>query len=360
MTGISRYVENLSAGLIATGIQVRQSSPNPFPPWEGLNRRLKRLGLDVKTFFSSFPLHARLEDVDVYHLTSQTLGCLLRLQRFERPVVVTVHDIIPYLLRNDRQRSLFHNPVERLFYYVALRGLRRADALIAVSDFTRQTLIDELDLPAEKIHVIPNAINHQLFRPEEIPFSFLDKYGIETNESYFLYVGSDDPHKNLETLIQAYAVVSGQHGQARLFLVIGLKSLPRRRALESLISRLGLPERVRFFDAVPDQDLPFFYMGAVALIMPSYYEGFGLPALEAMACGTAVVSAQSGSLPEVVKNAGVQFDPQDPLVLADQMLGLLENGNKRKLFAQAGIAVASEFSWQRTALETKEVYQCVT
>jgi len=356
MTGTSRYTTDLYRALQTTGVDVQLTFPTSAPIPRPVRRGLKRLGLDTEAFFASYPLRARLDRVDIYHLTTQTLATLLLFHRFPRPVVVTVLDIIPYLVRHDPELNTFRHPVDYLFYRLALVGLRRADALIAISEYTKRTLVEALGLSPEHIHIVYPAVDHERFRPMEVPDAFRARYGLDKERRYILYVGSDDPRKNLKTLIRAFALVKQQVGEVKLLKVGAPHFMRERQRLLALIAELGLEQDVLFFDEVPDEDLPLFYNVADVFVMPSLYEGFGLPVLEAMACGVLVIVASMASLPEVVGDAGIVVNPIDVEELSGQICRVLLNGDIYKDLSRAGREHAQMFRLSCQAEATESVY----
>lgn len=356
-TGTSRYTTDLCKALQRNGIDVQLTAPARAPVPEAVKGPVRRLGWDVEAFWASYPLHATLHrDADIYHLTSQTLAILLLCQRFRRPAVVTVLDILPYLLRKNNELNTIKHPVDFLFYRLALAGLRRASACISISQYTKQTLVKALGLPEDLIHVIYPSVDHDKFHPMAVPASFWQKYELEEKGPYVLCVGSDDPRKNLPLLMQALALMKPKTSEMKLLKVGSPQFGEERIRLRSLISTLGLRDDVLFFDHVPDEDLPLFYNAAQVFVMPSLYEGFGLPALEAMACGTAVVCANTGSLPEVVGESGLQVSPRDPETLASRLLELLQSEERRLDLARSGQERAACFTWEREAREVQELY----
>jgi glycosyltransferase involved in cell wall biosynthesis len=284
------------------------------------------------------------------------LATLLLFQHFPKPVVVSVLDIIPYLVQHDRELNTFRHPTDYLFYRLALAGLQRADGLIAISEYTKRTLVEALHLPQERIHVVYPIVDHQKFRPMIVPDAFRAKYGLVQEQHYLLFVGSEDPRKNLRTLVRAFALVKQRIPGVKL-LKVGSPRFPQeRQKLLALIAKLDLQHDVLFFDCVSDEDLPAFYNAADVFVMPSLYEGFGLPLLEAMACGTPVVCARAASLPEVVDSSGVLVDPQDVLALVDALSTLLESPHERLQLRQAGHERAARFTSAQAACETQRIY----
>jgi glycosyltransferase involved in cell wall biosynthesis len=353
--GTARYSAALHRALGAGGLDVFLEHPGLPPPWlAGLGRRA---GFDLEAFFSSYPLRARSGSADLYHLTSQTLATLLLWQRWSRPVVVTVLDILPYLLRRDPRLRLLRHPLDEAFYRMALAALRRASALIAISEHTRCTLVDALGMPPERIEVTPLGVEHERFRPTPVPEQFRARYGVSPELRHLVYVGSNDPRKDLPTLVRGFARLRLEHADLRLLIVGGAPFREEQRALEALIARLGLGEDVRFVRGASDDDLVLFYNVANLVVMPSPYEGFGLPALEAMACGAPLLYARAGPLPEIAGETGVAFRPGDDGDLAAAAGRLLADAGARERFGRLAHERAAAFTWARTAELTRRVYE---
>jgi glycosyltransferase involved in cell wall biosynthesis len=294
----------------------------------------------MQAFFASYPLRAHLEPADVYHLTTQTMATLLWTQAFHAPVVVTVLDIIPYLVRHNRDLQISRSAgisaiFDWWFYRLALAGLRRAQALIAISAWTRRTLQVALGIPLERIYVVYPALDHNKFRPMPVPEQFRAHYGLDAEAQYILYVGSDDPRKNLSTLLKAFALLKQRISNVK-FLKVGMPYfVEARKRLLMLIETLGLRGDVLFFDDVADDVLPLFYNVADVLAFPSLYEGFGLPLAEAMACGTPVICSDTAVFREVAGDAALFVDAQDVEMWADVLADFLE-GKRVFEASQAG------------------------
>lgn len=356
-TGTGRYTQNLYHGLQVAGVDAQLTTPTPLPDW--LQRATSRMHLDARTFFASYPLRAQLNTADVYHLTSQTLATLLLFQRFKQPVIVTVLDILPYLLRDDPQLNTLRHPADAFFYRLALLGLRRADAWIAISEYTQRTLVETLHLPAEKIHIVYPAIDAQTFRPQPVPEAFRAKYNLAREARYLLYVGSDDPRKNLPLLIRALARAKARLGLVKLIKVGTAHFTHEREQLLALIEALGLKRDTIFVENIPDDELALLYNAVDALVFPSAQEGFGLPVAEAMACGTPVIAARATSLPEIVGDLETTVWPLTEEALADAIQGVLEDPRCQRP-RLASVERARAFSPEQVTQAMLAVYQSVS
>jgi glycosyltransferase involved in cell wall biosynthesis len=249
------------------------------------------------------------------------------------PQVVTVHDVLPLHYPREYPRQQYY------FRYYIPAVLRRSRAIITISEASRQEIIRAYNVPAEKVHVAPCGYDARRFTP----------YGPEFNatgfDPYALYVGNVMPHKNLGRLVDAFATVS-RRMPGRLII----RGWGKRQPVEALrlrIERHRLEDRVDWQPYASDEDLPVLYRGARMLLLPSLAEGFGLTALEAMACGTPVITSNRSSLPEVVADAGLLIDPEDTTTMAEAMARLFEDTRLAKELRERGLARASQFTWER-------------
>lgn len=267
------------------------------------------------------------------------------------PVVTTIHDIA--FARFPGLFPLKHRVLLNLLIPFAAR---RSAAVITCSESTRRDLVELYGIPPEKIWVTPYAAD-SVYRPmdrDEARRAVRKRLRVPT--PYVLSVGVLQPRKNLPRLVRAYNRVAAEFPHR---LVIVGKEGWANEELRTAI-RAAPPGKEPFFTGyVPDADLPPLYAGADLFAYPSLYEGFGLPPLEAMACGTPVLTGDTSSLPEVVGDAGVMVPPQSEEAIADAISALLSDERRREALSAAGIRRAAEFSWERTARETLNVYRRV-
>ncbi|MGQ9494141.1 MAG: glycosyltransferase family 4 protein [Anaerolineae bacterium] len=354
MTGLQRYALSLYQGLRDKGVDVALVHPRtPLP--KAIVQMGKTLKLDAEAFFASYPLRVQLDGAPLCHLASQTLATLLFFQRLPA-TVVTVLDTIPYLVRHDARLSTYRSWADRFFDGLARRALWHAEALIAISQFTKTCILETLGYPSERIHVVYPAVDQTLFRPLSVPPILRQKYALDESKRYILYVGSEDPRKNIETLLQAFGIVQQQVPTARLIKAGAAYFPAQREKLVKLVAELGLEGKVCFLDHVPEEDLPLLYNAADVFVLPSLYEGFGLPALEAMSCGTPVIAANRASLPEVVGEGGILVDPLDERGMAQCIVELLSEPERQAAARQTALEQARRFSLKRQILETIAVY----
>jgi glycosyltransferase involved in cell wall biosynthesis len=264
--------------------------------------------------------------------------------------VITVHDLaylrMPWLLTADSRR----------YYGKIHHAVQEADAIIAVSHATAQDLIDLADAPAKKLHVVYEAADPELAPlPADAAAQIVhERHGIDG--PYILFVGTLEPRKNVPKLLEAFAMIRREF-PARLVLAGGKGWLADD--VFATVQRLALSDGVILLGSVSPADLRPLYCAAEALVLPSLYEGFGLPPLEAMACGTPVVVSNAGALPEIVGDAGMLVRPDDPHDIAQGLGWVLGNASFRQALIERGLSRAATFSWDRAARETVTVYESV-
>jgi glycosyltransferase involved in cell wall biosynthesis len=353
-TGTYRYASQLGRELTAIGWDVRWRSSRP--PWpDAFGGVARRHGLDIGAFWSTYPMLPP-PSVGVLHLSVQTLATATALLPSTVPVVATIHDLLPYALRGHPELSRLHHPADLAFYRLAMRGLRRADALICISQYTADEAARVLGVPDEKLIVVPQGVAFGDYRPVALSIETRRRYGLDQDRPYVIFVGSEDPRKNLVALVDAIARVVTVHPRAQLLKVGPAHDEAGRRALVERVARLGLERHVRFLGHVPERDLPELYAASSVSVLPSLFEGYGLPVLEAMACGTPVVVANRTSLPEAAGDAGLVVDPT-----AEALAGAIDRVLSSPALAAdlrgRGLRRAQAFTWRRTAEQTAAVYQ---
>lgn len=245
--------------------------------------------------------------------------------------------------------------VNRLRYkYLFPRSIRAADKIIAISECTKRDIISHFRVDPRCIKVIPLAAGSEFtILTDYIINEF--RYQYKLNYPFILYVGQFGVHKNVSTLIYAYYKLKSM-GISSHKLVLAGERRGLYNELNNLVLTLDLSEDVLFLGYVPDSKLPALYNAADLFVYPSLYEGFGLPPLEAMACGTPVITSNTSSLPEVVGDAGIMFDPYDSDQLAAHMYEVLNNESLNRCLIQKGIIRAKMFSWEKCARETMDLY----
>jgi glycosyltransferase involved in cell wall biosynthesis len=271
------------------------------------------------------------------------------------PTVVTVHDVIQFVLPEYAWRK-----ISRLYFALVSAGARRADAVITVSECSKRDIVKLLGLAPQRIHVIGNAVDDRFFpvRDAWLLASVRERYGIGSR--FILYFGGFDLRKNVPRVIEAYSrlpetlkreyqlVIAGRYQH------LGHPLYPDPR---ETVRRLGLERSVIFTGQIREQDKAPLYSAATVYAFPSLYEGFGMTVLEAMACGTPVVTSNVSALPEVVGDAGSLVDPYSSEAISQALAELLESQERRADLARRGLERARRFTWPQVADQTVRVYK---
>jgi len=289
------------------------------------------------------PRAARRANAELLHAPHYTLPL-----DWKGPSVVTIHDLIHVRF------ARFHAPGAGL-YARTMAGVaaRRARVVIADSEATRRDVLELLGAPPEKVRVVPLGVAPSIARAgADAAERFLGERSLPGR--YVLYVGARKRHKNLELLLRAWACMRAED---RPLLVLSGRAWAASDRLASLARDLRLAESIRFSGALSDEhQLSCLYSGAALLVQPSLAEGFGLPPLEAMACGTPVLASDAGSLPEVLGDAAVHLPPRDPPAWAAEVSRLMRDEAARATLVARGRARAAQFTWERTAALTRAIY----
>jgi len=347
-TGVSVYTKNLAASLIKlfpddqfilfggslrrkqellTLAKKLKGTPKiyPFPPtfmdliWNSLH---------------ILPVEKLIGPVDIIHTSDWTEP------PSKLPKVTTVHDLIPFKFPQTTTESIRNTHKKRLAWV-----MRESDKIIAVSQSTKEDLLSILKIPEDKIVVIPEGVEDR-YCPQSIDIQEIIKKRYKINEDFIFTLSTLEPRKNQARLIKAFKMVKETY--PNLQLIIG-----GRTGWGEVLEEV---EGVSMPGYIPDADLPGLYSGCLAFVLPSIYEGFGLPPLQAMSCGAAVAVSNISSLPEVVGEAGVLFDPESVESIAAGIIEAIKNRGKLK---EKSLAQAAKFTWEKTAKETYRVYQQV-
>jgi glycosyltransferase involved in cell wall biosynthesis len=297
------------------------------------------------------PVGALLEHIEVFHGLDQS-GIPLFFKAGKS--VVTIHDVIPLVL------PWAFPPRHRRVLATALARIRKqAEMVIVPSVAAAEDVVHFLRVERERIRVIPMGCDPR-FQPADEPVqaaALRRRYALP--ERYILFVGTLEPRKNVQTLLRAFAEVIAEAPQDELALVIAGGKGWGGEDYRATVDALKLRDHVHFAGFVEDHHLPALYRGALLFVYPSLYEGFGLPVLEAMACGTPVITSNRASLPEVAGDAALLVDPTQPKALAAAMASILGDSGLRQAVRAKGLARARTFTWDAVAQETVAIYRAV-
>jgi glycosyltransferase involved in cell wall biosynthesis len=357
--GVGSYTRGLLEGLAAIDAENEYvlysyvafaPSPQPlFPQKPNFSLRMVPLGEEHWEriwFKADLPPKEALDAVDVLHSPFFNAP-----KEHHGALVVTIYDV-SFLLQPQ-----LHTEANRLHCLQgALNAALYADRIIAISMQTKKDLMAYFSIPEVRIRVIYPA-HRKIYYPErdvEVIRGVLERLGIFRN--FILFVGSLEPRKNLKTLLQAYAIYVKRHASEELLVVAGGKGW-LNDDLSQVVAELGIAERVKFVGYVQEADLRVLYSATKLFVYPSLYEGFGLPPLEAMACGAPVITSNTSALPEVVGDAAIVIDPHNSEELYQAMQRVLCDDQLRIRMRQQSLARAQLFSWERTAQETLGLYR---
>ncbi|MDE3074656.1 MAG: glycosyltransferase family 4 protein [Chloroflexota bacterium] len=293
------------------------------------------------------PVIARGMGVDVLHCPVNVSPLLAPC-----PTALTIHDLT-FLLFPDR----FNWERQRYLAALTRASARRASRVMTDSEWTKRDVTRLLRVPPEKIQVVYPGLDETFFpRPAEELREFRRQRHLP--ERFLLYLGTLEPRKNIELLVQAYSLLLKQGLRSCPLVIAGGKGWRFDRIFAE-VARHGLTDQVLFPGYVDPADQPLWYGAATLFVYPSLYEGFGLPPLEAMACGTPVITSNASSLPEVVGRAGITVNPNSASDLAGAIAEVLGSQEKRDQMIQAGLRQAATFSWREAAQRTQQVYEQV-
>lgn len=310
-------------------------------PWI-YRKMLNKFGIKSLSTDSSNKKH------DIYHFFNFTLPEKVPPGK----TVLTVHDMVYKVFPETMSKANYKKLAENLE-----QSCRQANAIITCSNNSKREIVKYLNIPAEKIHVVYNAVDakrfHNNYSHEEIRLT-QKKYKLP--EQYFLYLGTLEPRKNVTGLIEAYNELLKVGQKIPKLVVAGKKGWDYEDIFQK-VKALYLHEFVFFPGYVEDADVPKLMKGATAFVFPSWYEGFGMPPLEAMACGVPVIASNTSALPEVVGDAGLLVDPFSVKEISEAMQALINNEELRNVLVQKGLNRAKAFTWEKAAEKVMQVYE---
>ncbi len=359
MTGVGRYLFELVQvlrdypGNDSYELWLQSGLPSNHPAWRLASERLavRQLPLAHMVLRQQWVIPGRLHSAhpDLFHYPHFDLP-------FGVPgkVIANIYDL-KYIVRPE-----FFPQTGQLKRAIMLGMMnftvRRANQIIAISESTRQDIIQHLGGSPEKVKVIYLAVDKLFFQPSQPAAmqDFRQRYSLD--KPFILFVSERRPHKNILGLIRAFQIFQRMSRRPYQLIIAG-KPYAEYQEPEHLVDQLSLSGQVRFIDYVPDEDLPLLYQAADVFALLSYYEGFGLPILEAMASGTPVVAAGVTSVPEVCGQAGLLVDPDNPEQAAEALLQAASGGKQREEMAARGLERAHQFTWEKCAAQTIQLYR---
>ena len=342
--GIPRYASELHKN-IPNAELIQYNAPPDLPSSESTTYRSLPTGPAsyARGKFIRHPTKLTGVNADVFHAIDPTEVPPLWLAR-RRPLVTTLHDLIVYTYPETFTKEAVF--LSRLY----LRFIEYSDQIIAISESTKRDAVDILNLPADKIDVIYHGVDERFRQlPER-------KVNIDLVGPSVLMVGKPQPRKNVDGVIKAISRLHEEGIQAHLYIA----SATEADMAQFEFMTKDLHPYLHPLGHVSDEKLIQLYNTCDVFTMPSYYEGFGFPILEAMACGAPVVTSTVSSLPDITGEAALQVDPNDPMMIAEKIAALLTDGNLAEAFIEKGIERGKKFTWDQTVCETLEVYEKAT
>ena len=363
-TGLGNYINNLLKALAIVDKKndyfyyVNNASKDYLDPsFDTSFQKCQMLGSHRRPLYSHFigdlweqfilPFDLKRLSIEIYHGTIGRLPFL----KSNADYIVTIPDLIPFSVPQNSTRKY------RIYNKALLwESVHRANGIVAISNYTKEDILRLFNLSEKKIRVIHLGVdpNYKVLDKDLCKNYIRNKYFIL--DEYVLFVGHVQLRKNLQRLVDAFAQVQKRIRSGHKLVLAGLKGIDSNKVVE-FVEKIGLSKQVIFLGYIEDDDLPYLYNAASAFIFPSFYEGFGLPLLEAMACGVPVIAANATSIPEVVGDAAELFDPMSVQDMSDKIEDILSDETLREHLCKKGLERVKIFSWVKTALDTLAIYE---
>ncbi|KOF56739.1 MULTISPECIES: glycosyltransferase family 4 protein [Clostridium] len=317
------------------------------------NFKLRNINVNIKNNFwdeVNIPNILKDNEVELYHVPQNGVG--LPMDK-KCKFIITLHDIIPYKMPetvSSRYLKIFNEELPKI--------ISLCDGIITVSNFSKNDIAKAFNFPKDKIFVTYLSAE-EIYKPlDKIKSKKIieKKYGI--SEDFILYVGGFSPRKNIAGIIKAFAQIRSRIDENLKLVIAGKKGISYS-IYNSLTEKLNLTSKVIFPGFISLCDMPYLYNSAKLLVYPSFYEGFGLPPLEAMACGTPVIVSNSTSLPEIFGKSSIMVNPHNTDALGESIYECLENNILRRQLTSRGFSLCKNLTWQNTALSTINSYKSV-
>jgi len=337
-----------------------------YPEWEVLEANPRPVGVTGSSSliqglykyyekFFCYPLRLRQYEADIYHVIDQSYAHLVYWLT-DVPVVVTCHDLINFRQPENLWQHARFPILSMLAWRFSVKGLRKAHHVLADSEYTAKDIMQRLGVDGERISVIPIGLDpiFDQIQQEDLIQSFRARHGVSSEEICLLHVGGNAPRKNVTVLLKVVKVLKDK-GIPAVLWKIGADFTPQQK---HLIQEYGIERNITHLGQMNDEDraLSLAYNAADILIIPSLYEGFGIPVLEAMACGTPVITSNVSSLPEVAGDAARLVSPHNVEEIVDEVLRIAYDPILRQRLVDKGLCRAEMFSWNVVAADIAGIY----
>lgn len=315
------------------------------------NIKFRNINVNIKNNFwdeVNIPNILENDEIELYHVPQNGVGLP---ENKKCPFVITLHDIIPYKMPetvSERYLKIFNEEIPKI--------VSMCDGIITVSNFSKEDISNTFNFPKDKIYVTYLSAE-KIYKPLNKILSkriISSKYGID--DDFILYVGGFSPRKNISGLITAFSKLKLSSTNSLKLVIAGRKGLSYENYL-SLTEKLDISSKVIFPGFIDVMDMPYLYNSAKLLVYPSFYEGFGLPPLEAMSCGTPVIVSNVTSLPEIFSKSSIMVDPYDENALCSAIHECIENKVLKNTLIDKGFSLCKKLTWQSTAISTINSYK---
>ncbi|WP_410506235.1 glycosyltransferase family 4 protein [Haloimpatiens sp. FM7315] len=318
-------------------------------PNKNINFNIKEVKKNNKLNFweeTNIPNNIFMDNLSLYHVPQNGIGLPTNKNC---PYIITLHDVIPFKMPetvSDTYLKIFNQNINQI--------ISLCDGIITVSNYSKEDIIKTLNYPKDKIYVTYLA-SESIYKPlnKKKCKSFIKNYyGIE--EDFILYIGGFSPRKNISGLIDAFSKIAKKR---KIKLIIGGRKGKSYELYKNQVERLNMENKILFPGFLPAKHMPFFYNAAKIFVYPSLYEGFGLPPIEAMACGSPVIASNRTSIPEILGNSAYLINPEDTDMIKAAIIKVLDDDNFKNTLIKNGFIKSNSLNWKKTAMDTIAAYK---
>lgn len=352
-TGIGTYTENLLRNLFEIDNYNNYHiywSGNDYDKFEKDTWKIVMTSKRHQRFFQQhyFPKNLQSEAIDLYHIPQNGIGLK---EEINCTKVVTIHDLIPYIMPETVGKGYLSKFIREMPTII-----NNSEGILTVSEYSKKDILKFFPIDENKIFVTPLAANKQFNTLDNEKCKSLLKSKYNITKPFVLYLGGFSDRKNVHSLIESFSKIYKDLDEEHNLIILGSYRDSSQKLIK-LVQDLGMSSKIIFTGFIPENELPIFYNAANIFVYPSLYEGFGLPILESMSCGTPVITSNITSIPEVIGDAGILINPKNLIELQSEMANLLNNESLRNELREKGLKRSKLFTWKKTAKKTLEAYK---